>query len=176
MGKRFEFITRAEVTNKTGKSKNVLINIGILAFIVAFILELAIGQKFGVVFIIPMLYLIKLRKQFSNKRMFADVPVIVEIKGYSVVIVFKNIYYTKKRVLSQKYTMNTGDILDIKYSKPKNILSFHYNGLCQMIDGLEGIHSSNMRQSEILSLYIPNNVRNDLIEALNAIITVQNTN
>lgn len=167
MKKSFNFITRRYIINKTLVSKKLLIDIGIVSLFVALALELVIGQKFGVIFIIPLLYLVKSRNQFSSNKMFCDVPVLLVIDEEYLSIQYQNVYYDKKKTLSLKYIIYFKDVSDIFFYEKRSSIFIHYKGKMQMIDETGNVHSAKNNKKEILEIYIPPNIQKEIINAFN---------
>ena len=153
--KKYEFISRSNIINSGSRGKRIWLNIGILSLGIALVLELLIGKKFGIVFILPLMYLIKARTQIGNKYVYADVPICIECCKSYINILFVNTFIY--------------NIMFVELINQANIIKINFRGKQSVVDQNGDTVKSKKEKRHTLQMYIPNKFLEDIAKELNIV-------
>lgn len=165
---KYNFITRANVESDSNKGHRAWLSVGIACLFVAMVLELIINQRFGLIFIVPLIYLINLKAHTSGKTTVKDVEVEMNFKHNELTLFYKNTILLKKTIYSQLLICPYSQIRDIKYNKTNNTVSLLADVDMKMIDESNNVFRSKKINNKRIDLFIPDycfeKVLNFLIE------------
>lgn len=163
---QYEFVSPIKVKT-TRKGKDILLTVGIICFVIAFILELSIGNKCAFAFVVPLLYLLRLRGQLSEKRWVKDTKVELSIFEDRVEFVLFSVETTRKGSFSKGYLIPKSDIKDYCTDIQNGNISIRFDGRMEWLDESgQRIGSGNAVYDQILELMVPRDVCSALHQAL----------
>ena len=167
--KKYEFISRSNIINSGSRGKRIWLNIGILSLGIALVLELLIGKKFGIVFILPLMYLIKARTQIGNKYIYADVPICIECCETYINILFVNTFIYNGKIYSLQYHIDKNNIVFVELINQANIIKINFRGKQSVVDQNGNTVKSKKEKRHTLQMYIPNKFLEDIAKELNIV-------
>ena len=167
----YEFIGKAEVINiSNNRFKRVMLTIGIVCLLFALVVEIIIGNKSAWLFVIPLIYLVSLRKQISRKKIILDVPMSVTINETDIEIVFNNTIRNKTGVFSEKYNFIIADVEKCNYFKKYRELQILTNCLYHKIgDSAAEIGKTRIRN---IKFKLAKEIEDELLNELKKQITI----
>lgn len=142
-------------------TKRGWLTVGIIAFIIAIIAEISIGNNYSLGLLIPLVYLCHLRHQMGGKKMIKDVMVHILPEQEQIIINIQNGIIYKKSWHDVRYTINKKMISTVEYDDDSNLLSMVFRGAEEICSGDLVLRNSN-KQKIKLELLIPPNIWNDI--------------
>lgn len=144
------------------KLKSFFIIVGIVSCVLAIILGLIIRNYYSISFIVPLLYLVRLKRTTSSKYSIKDIMMTMVRDSDEMCIIVKNILYINGATYDIKY----------KYISPSDVsVQFNRDGIVKVIGNYDSYicdnHKEQHRKSgKILELILDN----DGLDALKKIL------
>lgn len=154
--KSYEFISKAEVPVSSGPDGyRVLSAVGIVCLVIALVCELLLKNAFAVVLVVPLLYLIRLRRQKSSRRRSVDIRTRLVLYGDRVEVTYYDGLITPKGFLTKQYIIPRSTVKNMVCWQDQNLLELAFDGEVRIL-GTDGkqIRSRKVRQEQLL-LYLP---------------------
>lgn len=160
----YDFISRSEITNYSfSGAKKTWLTIGVLCLFIAMILEFIIGQKFAIIFIVPLIYLLKARSQAGTRKSFGDVSVRMCFNEKDLNIIIHDVIIKKREKYKKQYKFSYTQINTVTFDKKTNILRVSGSGFVNIVTESDAIKHSNKINNDTIALYIPDNISNTIL-------------
>jgi hypothetical protein len=154
--KSYEFISKAEVPVPSGSDGyQVLSAVGVVCLVIALVCELLLKNVFVVVLVVPLIYLIHLRRQMCSRRRSVDIRTRLVLYGDRVEATYYVGLITPNGLLTKQYIIPRSTVRNMVCWPDQNLLELVFDGEIRIfgIDG-EQIRSQVVRQ-ERLPLHLP---------------------
>lgn len=152
---KYNFITRASVESDKNKGHRAWLSVGIICLFIAMAIELIINQKFGLIFIVPIIYLINLRSHTSGKTTVKDVEVEMNFNHNELALLYKNTILSKKAIYSQLFICPYNRVAHMEYNKANNTIYLVADMDMKIIDESNNVIRSKKTNNKRIDLFIP---------------------
>lgn len=137
-----EFVGKIKIeSNKDQHTKKNWLTIGIVAIIVAIIIEIAIGVFYILSLLIPLAWLLKIRNTMGTKSLLKDVAIIVDEDNKTMSFLIKNSVYMNKMLVDRKIIIQRSQIESIIYLSQSGKMIFQGNSCEEYIAENETLKS-----------------------------------
>lgn len=153
---RYEFISRCQVQTRDGFSKQrILLNAGIVCIIIAMVIELILNNKFALVFVVPLIYLISLRCKMPGKAGFRDVRTELVLSEDTFALTFFSSIMENGQYFDRQYLIKKNKIKIMTQERKKGRVTLLFEGIVNTKDFSSGIIRSQHVSGEVLPLFLP---------------------
>lgn len=134
----------------------------------AFIIELLLGNRFAIVFVVPTLYLCYLRGQTGGRTILKDTKTVIVSLQTKIEITFLDVETTRKGYLSWRYIVSRKSIHSCDYDRENSMIHLVFDGQKGKIDKAGNCTATKTVQGEQLVLHIPKEMFDSICTALSA--------
>lgn len=173
---KYNFITRASVKSDSNKGHRAWLSVGIICLFIAMAIELIINQKFGLVFIVPIIYLINLRSHTSGKTTVKDVEVEMDFNHNELTLLYKNTILSKKAIYSQLFICPYNRVAHMEYNKANNTIYLVADMDMEIIDESNNVIRSKKINNKRIDLFIPDYCFEKVLKSLKENVDIEGNN
>ena len=173
---KYNFITRASVESNSNKGHKTWLSVGIICLFIAMVLELIINQKFGLVFIVPIIYLINLRAHTSGKTTVKDVEIEMNFEHNELTLLYKNTILSKKTIYSQLFICPYNRVSNMEYNKANNTVYLLADVDMKIIDESHNVIRSKKIDNRRIDIFIPDYCFEQVLNSLKENVDVESNN
>ncbi len=163
---QYEFVSPVK-TNTTKRGKSIFLTVGIICFVIAFVAELSIGNMIAFVFVVPLLYLLRLRSQVGGRQRVKDTGIRLSIFDDKIELILFALETRRKGSFSKRYSIPKSDIQTCCADPESGKISIRFAGRMDWLDANEQeIGTGNTVSGQSLELMAPEDVCYALQQAL----------
>ena len=133
--KSYEFISSIEALVPTVSAGwRIMTTLGIVCLLIALVGELLVNNTFALVFVIPLLYLIHLRRQMRGRKRPVDIRTRVTLFADRIEVIYYGSLITRKGVLTQQYSIPRHGVRELEQQPEENTLAVVFDGDLHIFD------------------------------------------
>lgn len=133
--KSYEFVSSIEALVPTVSAGwRTMTTLGIVCLLIALVGELLVNNTFALVFVIPLLYLIHLRRQMRGRKRPVDIRTRVTLFADRIEVIYYGSLITRKGVLTQQYSIPRHEVRELKQQPEENTLAVVFDGDLHIFD------------------------------------------
>ncbi len=132
----------------------------------AFIIELSLGNRFALIFVVPTLYLRYLRGQTGGRIILKDTKTVILLLKSKIEITFFDVEATRKGYLSWRYIVSRKSIHSCDCDRERYMIHLFFDGQIGKIDMSGKCTATKTVQGEQLVLHIPKEMFDSICTAL----------
>lgn len=154
-GYSYTFISRTEVSADSNSGSQVLTNIGIVCLLIALMCEFMINNIYALVLVVPLIYLVHLRRQMSGRRHLMDVYTRLTLFPDRAEVTYHGGYLTGKGTLTKQYIIPREGVRQLKCVPEERTLSLIFDGKINLFTPEGVLLRSRWVSREPLELSLP---------------------
>jgi len=143
--------------------QRALLNVGIACFIIAMVIEWILNNKFAIVFVIPLIYLISLRGRMGGKIDLKDVRAELVLLEDTLSLTYSGVTSEKGRFLDRRYVIERNAIRNVLQERDKGKITLLFDGTVNTMEPTGRIVCSQRVSRNTLPLFLPDELYGEVI-------------
>ena len=154
--KVYTFTSRVEVLVPSGSGgRRAWTTAGIICLLIALVCELLINNTYALVLAVPLLYLLRLRRQMGGMRRPMDIRTGLALFDGRVEITYHDCLFTRRGTLTKRYVISRDGVRRAERRREQDVLDLVFDGDIQIF-GPDGKPLQSRRvRNEHLTLRLP---------------------